>query len=287
MTGACPAWGWGRKALKAQPSSATRGRAQDRSASNGVASRFNVRSARNSFRRPQIHPRAVGKLTSVTICRELKHSDQTIKSEHVGTDRRRKNRLLFTSTPCARDHPRPGHHGGGVKLARYLVDNGGTIGTARTPVSACLPPTPLHRCIGLRVRSPNDPHCARDHPRPVQRGGRIGVRQTPYLFAPADDRNTLATPTVGCFNVRSARSSSPSSRKLTSVTICRELRHSAQTIKSEHVGTDRRRKNRLLFTSTPACPSWGRVKIARCQSARPSFSKPDASRRDPLSQCRA
>src|SRR5271154_459094 len=24
---------------------------------------------------------------SVTICRELKHSDQTIKSEHVGTDR--------------------------------------------------------------------------------------------------------------------------------------------------------------------------------------------------------
>ena len=51
----------------------------------GVASRFNVRSARNSFRRPQIHPRAVGKLTSVTICRELKYSDQTIKSEHVGT----------------------------------------------------------------------------------------------------------------------------------------------------------------------------------------------------------
>ena len=28
---ACPAWGWGRKALKAQPSSATRGRARDRS----------------------------------------------------------------------------------------------------------------------------------------------------------------------------------------------------------------------------------------------------------------
>ena len=114
------------------------------------------------------------------------------------------------------------------------------------------------------------------------------MRQTPYLFlAPADDRNTLATPTVGCFNVRSARSSSPSSRKLTSVTICRELKHSDQTIKSEHVGTDRRRKNRLLFTSTPALSSWGRVKIARCQSARPSFSKPDASRRDPLSQCRA
>ena len=49
-----------------------------------------IRSARNSFRRPQIHPRAVGKLTSVTICRDLKHSGQTIKSEHVRTDRRRK-----------------------------------------------------------------------------------------------------------------------------------------------------------------------------------------------------
>ena len=56
---ACPAWGWGRKALKAQPSSATRGRARDRSASNSVASRFNVRSARNSFRRLRDHPRPV------------------------------------------------------------------------------------------------------------------------------------------------------------------------------------------------------------------------------------
>jgi hypothetical protein len=100
--------GVGRKALKALPPSATRGRARDRSASNSVASRFNVRSARNSFRRnsvasrfnvrsarnsfrrPQIHPRAVGKLTAVTICRELRHSDQTIQSQHVGTDRQRK-----------------------------------------------------------------------------------------------------------------------------------------------------------------------------------------------------
>jgi hypothetical protein len=37
--------GVGRKALKALPSSATRRRARDRSASNSVASRFNVRSA--------------------------------------------------------------------------------------------------------------------------------------------------------------------------------------------------------------------------------------------------
>ena len=31
-------------------------------------------------------------------------------------------------------------------------------------ISACLPPTPLHRCIGLRVRSLNDPHDARLRP---------------------------------------------------------------------------------------------------------------------------
>ncbi len=34
----------------------------------------------------------------------------------------------------------------------------------RDPVSACLPPTPLHRCIGLKVRSLNDPHDARLRP---------------------------------------------------------------------------------------------------------------------------
>ena len=37
---------------------------------------------------------------------------------------------------------------------------------------------------------------ARDHP-PVQHGGRVGMPQTPCLFAPADDRNALAMPTVG------------------------------------------------------------------------------------------
>ena len=47
-------------------------------------------------------------------------------------------------------------------------------------------------------------------------------------------------------SVRSARHSSPSSRLL-SVTICREFRHSDQTIKSEHGGTDRRR----LFARRP------------------------------------
>jgi hypothetical protein len=34
-------------------------------------------------------------------------------------------------------------------------------------------------------------------PRPVQHGGRVGVLQTPDLFAPAYDRNALATPTAG------------------------------------------------------------------------------------------
>ena len=40
--------GVGSQSLEAQPSSATRGRVRDRSASNGVASRFNVRSALHS-----------------------------------------------------------------------------------------------------------------------------------------------------------------------------------------------------------------------------------------------
>ena len=38
-------------------------------------------------------PEQVGNLHLVTICREFRHSDQTIKSEHVGTDRRRKNSM--------------------------------------------------------------------------------------------------------------------------------------------------------------------------------------------------
>ena len=41
------------------------------------------------------------------------------------------------------------------------------------------------------------PHCTSKDPRPVQHGGRVGVLQTPDLFAPADDRNALATPTAG------------------------------------------------------------------------------------------
>ena len=39
-----------------------------------------------------LHRDIIGKLPGVTICRELKHSDQIITSEHVGTDRRWKNR---------------------------------------------------------------------------------------------------------------------------------------------------------------------------------------------------
>ena len=39
---------------------------------------------------------------------------------------------------------------------------------------------------------------AQDHPRPVQHGGRGRyMPKTPCLFAPADDRNGLATPTAG------------------------------------------------------------------------------------------
>ena len=44
--------------------------------------------------RAQIHPRAVGNLYRVIICRELSDADQIIKSKHGGTDRRRNMRLL-------------------------------------------------------------------------------------------------------------------------------------------------------------------------------------------------
>ena len=44
------------------------------------------------------------------------------------------------------------------------------------------------------------------------------------------------------FSTRSARNSSPSSREVTPVTICRELSDSDQIIKSEHGGTDPRLK---------------------------------------------
>ena len=42
------------------------------------------------FRRTQTRAINAAPLLRVTICRELRHSDQIIKSEHVGTDRRRK-----------------------------------------------------------------------------------------------------------------------------------------------------------------------------------------------------
>jgi hypothetical protein len=56
-----------------------------------LASRFSVAA-------PAIHPRAVGKLHRVTICREFSDADQIIKSEHGGTDRR---------PFYARERPRP------------------------------------------------------------------------------------------------------------------------------------------------------------------------------------
>ena len=153
----------------------------------GVASRFNVRSTRNSFRRPQIHPRAVGKLTSVTICRELRHSEQTIKSEHVGTDRRRYSALR--SAPQATRAP-PGLSS--IGAGSQALEGAAIVGYAR-----------------------QSPGSLRQH----------GVASR--------------------FNVRSARNSFRRPQihpravgKLTSVTICRELRHSDQIIQSEHGRTD-------------------------------------------------
>ena len=70
-------------------------------------------------------------------------------------------------------------------------------------------------------------------------------------------------------------------RQWRSVTICRELKHSDQTIKSEHSGTNRRPITALLTCvcirptfcarPPPACPGWGEGQKARCHSARPVF----------------
>ena len=47
----------------------------------------------------------IGNLHGVTICRELIHSDQIIKSEHVGTDRLWKNRTTGGFCPTTRTRP--------------------------------------------------------------------------------------------------------------------------------------------------------------------------------------
>ena len=85
---------------------------------------------------------------------------------------------------------------------------------------------------------------ARDHPRPVQHGG-IGCRRAVFVRA-----RVVAL-------VRQNKAG------LHRVTICRELRHSDEIIKSEHGGTDPWQKERLggvlalCARPSPACPAWG------------------------------
>ena len=76
-----------------------------------LASRFKVRSAR------AIHPRAVGRLHRIIICRELSDADQIIKSEQVGTDPRLKNRTTGRICIYTRDHPCLSSMGGGSGAA--------------------------------------------------------------------------------------------------------------------------------------------------------------------------
>ena len=64
----------------------------------------------------------IGNLHGVTICRELRHSDQINKLEHGETDRPPAPPVsqAFVKKRCAtafsRDHPRPVQHGGGQFL---------------------------------------------------------------------------------------------------------------------------------------------------------------------------
>ena len=70
--------------------------------------------------------------------------------------------------------------------------------------------------------------------------------RTPYSFAPANDRKRRSRNESEGRLGRALSMSAvlASSWKLHSVTICRELRHSDQIIKSEHGGTDPQLKNR-------------------------------------------
>ena len=76
--------------------------------------------------------------------------------------------LSQPACPILNRRPRACPCGGGGRNMTPGESNGSTVNLAHTlprdPVSACLPPPPLHRCIGLRVRSLNGPHDARLRP---------------------------------------------------------------------------------------------------------------------------
>ena len=188
---------------------------------------------------------------------------------------------------CARHHPRLVRLGGGSAwpqtpgLFAPADDRNGLAtptagGAIQSQPTRRRPARGPRRCNGARLSETKvkaDLACARHHPRLVRLGGGSAWPQTPGLFAPADDRNGLATPTAGgaiqsqptrrrpargprrCngarlsetkvkadlasrFSTRSARHLPPSSRKLTSVTICHELSDADQIIKFENGGTD-------------------------------------------------
>jgi hypothetical protein len=100
-------------------------------------------------------------------------------------------------------------------------------------------------------------------PRPVQHGVGSQSREgaailrtaEPGITAPAQCCLALQCPQRPQF-IPAPTNSSPSSRK---TYICHDLpriKHPDQTTKSEHAGTDRRRKNRLLFAGFyPLCTS--------------------------------
>jgi hypothetical protein len=147
----------------------------------------------------------------------------------------------------------------------------------------------------LRARTAPARLNARDHPGLSSMGG---GSVCPRLFAPADDRNAPATPSAGgaiqsqpasSISLASpeterraslrnesegrlglalqcsqrARNSSPSVRKLTSVTICHELSNADQTIMSERVGTDPRLKNRTTGRISIPVQHGGWVSVLR------------------------
>ena len=154
----CPAGGWGRNAdalficasKRLQTMDLRTDVDRDAGALDQCATVQRLRRSRNSRAllvpaAPAMHFQAVGQIHRVTICRELRHTDQLIKLDHGGTDRQRSN-----------DGPRP--------VARLYTLNA-LAGLSR-PVRAGRPALSSPRARG-RTWTTENSRGIREQPRPM------------------------------------------------------------------------------------------------------------------------
>ena len=158
----------------------------------------------------------------VTICRELRHSDQINKSEHAGTDRppARGQRMFLGGTSCVKAPPSV-QHGGGVNcrtrwrpsLSVPHMRSDCTCSVFSTKLGVILP-------SGCRVDA----------------GGSAPRKPRPSTL----EASHLLTGPTGCPGFEfSGLLGTIRRRARHRVTICRGFRYSDQIDESEHVETDR------------------------------------------------